>query len=203
MMIASVLHLTRADVKVLKITDAYSLHRVVYSLFDDIRSESQKNQSVSSGILYADKGGDFHGRNILMLSNRQPNAPIYGELSVKKMDDTFLEYSDYRFQVIVNPTKRDSKSRQLIPLRTREEIALWFISKAPQWGFDVSAAHLEVEGICVKQFTGKDGRQITQGQAKVLGRLRVSDKAKFVQSFTQGIGRGRAFGSGLLQIVPL
>ena len=57
MMIASVLHLTRADVKALKITDTYSLHRVVYSIFDDIRSDSQKTQSVSSGILYADIRG--------------------------------------------------------------------------------------------------------------------------------------------------
>lgn len=202
-MIASVLHLTRADVKILKITDAYSLHRVVYSLFDDIRSELQKNQSVSSGILYADKGGDFQSRKILILSNRQPHAPIYGELSVKKITDTFLDYGHYRFEVIVNPTKRDSKSRQLIPLKTRDDIARWFISKAPYWGFEVSAEHLEVEGICVKQFVGKDGRQVTQGQAKLLGRLRVSDSDKFKQSFEQGIGRGRAFGAGLLQIVPL
>jgi CRISPR system Cascade subunit CasE len=42
MMFASVLHLSRADVKSLKITDAYSLHRVVYDLFDDICSESEK-----------------------------------------------------------------------------------------------------------------------------------------------------------------
>ncbi|NOU14960.1 MAG: hypothetical protein HOO92_13515, partial [Methylococcaceae bacterium] len=39
---ASVLRLSRSDVKALKITDAYSLHRVVYDLFDDVRSEQQK-----------------------------------------------------------------------------------------------------------------------------------------------------------------
>ena len=66
-MIASVLHLSRADVKALKITDAYSLHIAVYSLFDDIRTENEKQKSVPSGILYADKGGDFHGRKILLL----------------------------------------------------------------------------------------------------------------------------------------
>ena len=41
-MIASALHLSRSDVKALKITDAYSLHRVVYDLFDDIRTETEK-----------------------------------------------------------------------------------------------------------------------------------------------------------------
>jgi CRISPR system Cascade subunit CasE len=69
---------------------------------------NQKNkQSVSSGILYADKGGDFHGRKILMFSNRQPNAPIHGELTIKQIADDFLDYPNYRFEVIVNPTKRE------------------------------------------------------------------------------------------------
>ncbi|MEI7840956.1 MAG: type I-E CRISPR-associated protein Cas6/Cse3/CasE [Methylococcaceae bacterium] len=202
-MIASVLHLSRADVKALKITDAYSLHRVVYDLFDDVRTESEKEQSISSGILYADKGGDFHGRRILMLSNRQPNAPIHGEVSIRKIADSFLDYSQYRFEVVVNPTQRDSASRKIIPLRKREEIARWFIEKAPQWGFEVSSAHLEVEDIVVKKFTEKTGREVTQGQARILGRLTVTDKENFVQSFQNGIGRGRSFGCGLLQVVPI
>lgn len=203
MMIASVLHLSRADVKALNITDAYSLHRVVYDLFDDIRTESEKQQSVSSGILYADKGGDFHGRRILMLSNRQPNAPVHGELSMKKIADSFLDYSAYRFEVIVNPTKRDNKSSRIMPLRKREEIARWFIEKAPQWGFKVNSAHLEVEDISIKCFFDKNNHEITQAQARILGRLTVMDKEKFMQSFQQGIGRGRSFGCGLLQIVPI
>jgi CRISPR system Cascade subunit CasE len=203
MIIASVLHLSRANVKDLKITDAYSLHRVVYDLFDDTRTELEKQQSVSSGILYADKGGDFHGRRILMLSNRQPNAPIHGELSIRKIADSFLDYPRYRFEVIMNPTQRDSASRRIIPLRKREEIAHWFIEKAPQWGFQVSSAHLEVEDISVKRFTEKNGREITQGQARILGHFSVTDKENFVQSFQQGIGRGRSFGCGLLQVVPI
>ena len=67
-MIASALHLSRADVKALGIKDTYSLHIAVYSLFDDIRTEDEKQKSISSGILYADKGGDIRGRKILMLS---------------------------------------------------------------------------------------------------------------------------------------
>ena len=55
---ASVLHLDRRAVRALRITDPYSLHRVVYSLFDDVRSESAKNDGASSGILFADQGGD-------------------------------------------------------------------------------------------------------------------------------------------------
>lgn len=202
MMIASVLHLGRADVKALKITDPYSLHRVVYDLFDDTRSESEKQQSVSSGILYADKGGDIRGRKILMLSNRQPNAPTHGEISMRKITDDFLDYPRYRFEVVINPTKRQSGGGKLIPLRTRENIAKWFVEKAPQWGFEVKAEHLAVGNVLVKQFQ-KEERTITQAQAQILGQLTVINKEKFMQSFQQGIGRGRSFGCGLLQIVPI
>ena len=201
-MIASALHLSRADVKALGIKDTYSLHIAVYSLFDDIRTEDEKQKSISSGILYADKGGDIRGRKILMLSNRQPNIPEHGELSIKKIADSFLDYENYRFEVVMNPTKRENLSRKIIALRTREEIAAWFIEKSPQWGFTVSPEHLQVGEIEVKRFE-KNGHPVTQGQAKLTGRLTVCDKEKFVQSFQTGIGRGKAFGCGLLQIVPL
>ncbi len=201
-MIASVLHLSRADVKALAIKDPYSLHIAVYSLFEDIRSREEKQQDIPSGILYADKGGDFHSRQILLLSNRQPNTPEHGELRSKKIADSFLDYEHYRFEVVMNPTKRENLSRKIIALRTREEIAAWFIEKSSQWGFAVSPEHLEVRDITIKRFE-KSGQTITQGQAHLVGRLTVTDKEKFKQSFQTGIGRGRAFGCGLLQIVPL
>lgn len=213
MMIASVLHLGRADVKALNITDTYSIHRVVYDLFDDTRTESEKQQSVSSGILYVDKGGDIRGRKILMLSNRQPNVPKHGQLSeLRKIPDTFLDYPRYRFEVVINPTKRDKRTRRLRAIEkqsedenTRQLIADWFVEKAPQWGFKVEPEHLAVGNVSVKKFKKEknDKREITQAQAQILGQLTVIDKEKFTQSFQQGIGRGRSFGCGLLQIVPI
>ncbi|MEN3752591.1 hypothetical protein ABC733_07400 [Mangrovibacter sp. SLW1] len=54
---ASALHLDRAAVKALKMTDAYSLHRIVYSLFSDKRTDTEKQTHIPSGIVYADQGG--------------------------------------------------------------------------------------------------------------------------------------------------
>lgn len=45
-----VLQLNRTAVQALRVTDAYSLHRVVYSLFDDVRSDAEKAASHTSGI---------------------------------------------------------------------------------------------------------------------------------------------------------
>jgi len=202
MMIASALHLNRSDVKTLKITDPYSIHRVIYDLFEDIRSSKEKQSSVSSGFLYADKGGDFNHRQILILSDRMPQIPKYGELRIKTIPSDFLSYDNYRFEVTVNPTQRNNASRKIIPIKGRENIAHWFINKSSGWGFKVNPHTLEVLKISVKRFE-KKGHQVTQSYANLTGQLQVVDKERFNQSFKKGIGRGRSFGCGLLQIVPI
>lgn len=207
MMIASVLRLNRRDVQALRINDAYSLHRVVYDLYDDVRSVVEKTASKSSGILYADQGGDARGRNILLLADRQPAATTqggHGEVESRPIADDFLEHEHYRFKVIINPTRRDSASRKLVPVRERKAIADWFEQRSQtSWGFVVETEHLQVDRVEVQQFAHKSGRQITIAQAHLQGVLRVTDRDRFIASFTNGIGRARAYGCGLLQIVPL
>lgn len=201
---AAVLRLSRSDVKALKITDAYSLHRVVYDLFDDMRSDQQKQASLPSGILFADKGGDFQSRQILMLANRPPNAsPQFGEVKTKVICADFLQHSRYAFEVTVNPSKRNKQTGKIVGVRGRDAIAAWFIERARQsWGFQVNPVNLQVEKLAVQTFK-KDGQTVTHGSATFKGELHVTDGEQFSQSFRQGIGRGRAFGFGLLQIVPL
>ena len=201
---AAVLRLSRADIKALKITDAYSLHRVIYELFDDIRSEQQKQESHSSGILYVDKGGDFNHRLILILANRQPNlSPVYGEVESKLIPVEFLQHQHYAFEVTVNPCKRDNKTGKIIPVRERENIAQWFVDRASSsWGFTVNPTNLQIEKLAVQTFT-KNDQKVTHRSATLKGDLKVTNQEQFNQSFQQGIGRGRAFGFGLLQIVKL
>lgn len=206
-MIASVLHLDRKAVKALRITDPYSLHRVVYSLYADVRSSAAKSASQSSGILFADQGGDFAGRRILLLADRAPADCIdgqYGQVQSKLIPESFLNHAQYRFNVIVNPTRRDNASRKLVPLKGRDAISQWFCERAlSSWGFQVSTSHLQVDRIEVLQFKDKQQNPVTLAQAHLQGQLRITDAALFRKSFTQGIGRGRTFGCGLLQIAPL
>ena len=205
-LIASVLHLNRKDVKALRITDPYSLHRVVYSLYEDVRTNEEKQASNASGLLYADQGGDVYGRRILLLANRPPAECIdgeFGQVQSKPIDDAFLEYPCYRFKVTVNPTRRDSASGKLKPVKGREAIAAWFAERAPaSWGFSVVPASLQVDKIDVQQFKDKNNHPVTLAQAQLQGLLEVTDVEQFKTSFRQGIGRARAFGCGLLQIVP-
>lgn len=206
-LIASVLHLDRQASKALRITDPYSLHRVVYSLYEDVRTDEEKGASQTSGILYADQGGDLHSRQILLLADRMPAECIdgqYGHVQSKPIADSFLEHDRYRFKVIINPTRRDNASRKLLPVKGREAIGDWFCQRALQsWGFRVSPEHLQVGRVDVLSFKGKQQHPITVAQAHIQGQLEVTNRAQFHNSFARGIGRARTFGCGLLQIVPL
>lgn len=204
---ASALHLDRRAVKALKITDAYSLHRVVYSLFPDVRTPEEKRGHTQSGIVYADQGGYFHGRKVLVVSDRMPNASVdgvHGEVVSKTISEAFLHHQTYRFKVQVNPVRKDKQSGKRIAVKGRQDIAQWFIERAAKsWGFEVHPQYLQIDSIEVQQFNDKHGRKITLGKAHIQGQLRVTNAQQFHHSFKHGIGKGRAFGCGLLQIVPI
>ena len=197
-MIAGVMSLNWKDIKTPRLTDDYSIHRIVYSLFEDIRTESEKKQSIPSGFIYADKGGDASHREILFLSHRPPKEPIVGTLRVKSIPDAFLEHDVYAFEVIVNPTKR--VNGRLIPIKGKENICKWFINRTSSWGFEALSSEVIHERLLR---TSKNETQITIKQATLKGLLRVTDRSLFIQHFRQGLGRGKAFGCGLLQIVPV
>lgn len=206
-MYASVLELDHKAVKALRITDPYSLHRAVYSLFDDVRTDGEKSGHQSSGLQWVDQGGDARGLQILMLSNRPPTVQLdarHGVVRSSRIPESFLAHQRYRFTVVVCPVRRDSASRRLIPVRGREAIAAWFAERGPgSWGFEADTGSLQVDKVVVQQFTEKAQRPVTLQQAHISGELRVLDAEKFKQSFALGIGKGRTFGCGLLQIVPL
>ena len=72
-MFISVLRLSRSDVQQIAVCnqgvfDAYTLHKTVYSMFP---KESEETRS----FLYADHGGDFNEKRILILSKNLPKEP--------------------------------------------------------------------------------------------------------------------------------
>ena len=144
-MIASALKLNRADCKALDIKDAYSIHRIVYSLFP-------KQDSETRDFLFADKGGDWNCRQVLILSERKPASPEFGEIESREIPESFLRWDNYGFEVIVNPTQRNGPSKKTTPIRGMENLHKWFIRKAPALGFEVEPESLQVTRIGLKRF---------------------------------------------------
>ena len=127
-----------------------------------------------------------------------------GQVLSKEVPSHFLDHSRYRFKVIVNPTRRDKNSKKLLPVKGREAIAEWFRARAEtSWGFIASQQHLQIDTIEVQRFSARGGHTVTLAQAQLQGELQVQDRETFRRSFQQGIGRGRTFGCGLLQLQPI
>jgi len=198
-MIASALKLNRADCKALEIKDAYSVHKIVYSLFPKQNNEPRD-------FLFADKGGDGNCRQILILSERKPASPKFGEIISKEIPESFLDWDYYGFEVILNPTQRNGPTQKTTPIRGVENLHNWFTQKARASGFEVEPESLQICRIGIQNFDKiKEGKKFTQTHSSVtfIGKLNVIDRQAFIASFKQGIGRAKGFGFGLLQIVPI
>lgn len=194
-MIASVLRLARCDCAELGIRDAYGIHKAVYDLFP-------KNEGGIRDFLFVDTGGGFDDRQILILSSRKPSIPRRGTIEMRELPDQFLSFSRYAFEIRLNAVKREKGSGKIVPIRGRDELLAWFTDKAPSWGFVPDADSLSLRRTGIQSFD-RAGSLITQSEALFVGKLTVSDRDIFTVSFEKGIGRGKGFGFGLLQILPL
>ena len=137
------------------------------------------------------------------MSERSPEIPNFGEIHSKNIPDGFLNHDQYGFEVTVNPTKRDKQSGKTIAIRGRENMHQWFINKAPSLGFEIEPESLEIRHSGVQTFDLGEGKIVTHNSASFVGKLKVTDRVKFHDSFRKGIGRAKGFGFGLFQIIPL
>ena len=145
MMYVSQYLLSLRDCRALRLTDSYSLHRAVYGLFPDVRHGAPG----SSGILFADKGGSLGMRRILVLSDREAQTPACGRLESRTLPEGFLDFSEYRFEIIVNPVCKSRASGKREAVRGRPAVEAWFLKKAPSWGFQPAPETVQVADIAV------------------------------------------------------
>lgn len=191
-MIASQLLLDRPAIQALNLKTEYDLHKLVYSMFPGNRRS----------FLYYDLGGDIRGKALLLLSAKQPILPKAGELQSKPVPEDFLGYTRYAFQVLLNPVVRKSGKSTFIPVIGREDLVDWFLRRSKDWGFSVDSSRLEISDTGVIRIC-KQNTTIIYNKACFSGVLEVEDIDRFTDSFEKGIGRGKAFGFGLLQIRPI
>lgn len=174
-----------------KISDAYSFHRLVYSFFP--RTENKER------YLYVNKGVINNYNQLIIFSKNCPNIPDNIVSTSVKISDNFFKFKSYKFEVILNPVKTDNKTKKRISIINTEALNNWFLNKINNLGFNVS--DLNIVNLNPIIFT-KDHHKCTFNSVKFSGYLDVTDKDKFIETVKSGIGHGKAFGFGLLQIIP-
>lgn len=121
-----------------RLRDDYALHRFVYSLFPEER------KSDNPRILYADKGEEQGKRRLFVLSRIMPDAGDTVNMRTVVVSEHFLECDRYRFEILLNPIRRNNQSRKLMPVKGQLPLLHWFIGKSPSWGFRPDEESLDV-----------------------------------------------------------
>ena len=131
------------------------------------------------------------------LAETKEYAPLLERISVNSI---------WQFRLVANPThcvKTEAGHGKVMAHVTTEHQMEWLKGKASQNGFEIMEDNCLVSANEWKNFyKNADGRDM---KVKLLlvsyeGILRVTDENAFKQALVNGIGRGKAYGAGLLTV---
>jgi CRISPR system Cascade subunit CasE len=186
--------------------DSYAWHKRIWEAFPG-QPEAER-----SFLTRVDDTG--HNFRLLILSPEPPTRPDWCPSNgwhSKTVPESFYQHTSYQFSLLANPTKklvvRDAngvrkKNGKRIALGKREDLIEWLERKSAQHGFTLDRASLKTVPRPRQQFL-KKGKSGTHTVTEFKGSLHVTDPAAFQIAATRGIGSAKAFGFGMLCLVPL
>lgn len=197
--------------------DPSDLHRTVMSLFPGDLGDAPRKQC---GALHRVDFGNAGQALLVVQSALEPNLTRLPNGYFIEIDDLVARYPrvdrlrgdalaagmTLRFRLKANVTRKidtksqgDSKSNgQRVPLRDDASRIAWLTRKASTSGFEVVPEELTLQP--ERQAKGQANR--TFSGVRFDGLLRVVDVDAFRATLTSGLGPAKAFGFGLLSIMP-
>lgn len=114
----------------------------------------------------------------------------------------------WRFRLTANPTKsisnqKNGKRGKILAHRTIDFQEKWLVEKSEKNGFSVTDNSFEVVQSQWNRFYKKGSKEISLLSVTYEGILEVTDTDLFKNVLTNGIGRGKAYGMGLLTIIKV
>jgi CRISPR system Cascade subunit CasE len=189
----------------LRLRDCYDWHQAVWKAFPDRNGERR------DFLTRLDRRRD--GFRLLIVSPSEPTQPEWcpsDSWRSKPIPETYFTRRRYAFQLCANPTKKvtklgadgqPTKNGKRVPLRAREEFLGWINRKGEEGGFAVDTESLRTFSRG-REYFEKAGIRGLHSAVEFQGVLKVTEPAKFHETFTRGIGSAKAFGFGLLIIAP-
>lgn len=110
----------------------------------------------------------------------------------------------WRFRLTANPTKSVSSNggRGKVHAITIVDLQKqWLAEKSGKYGFRLEADSFDVVENKWCKFRKKDGSMVSLLSVSFEGVLEITDEELFKAALTNGIGRGKAYGMGLLTII--
>ena len=110
-----------------------------------------------------------------------------------------------RFRITANPTKsicdKSGKRGKVAAHITTEHQKNWLIQKSTQNGFSVNENSFDVIYSKWYRFYKQGNNYVTLLSVSYEGVLEITDTERFRAALTKGIGRGKAYGMGLMTVM--
>ena len=122
--------------------------------------------------------------------------------------DKIKKGQEFRFRFRGNPvhsimTEKGMRGK-VVPHVGESHKKEWLIKKSTQNGFSVTEDSFSIVETGVQQFYKKEkSKPIRLSHTVFEGVLSVTDEELFVEALSRGIGRGKAYGCGLLTVMEL
>ena len=187
----------------LRIRNSYDWHQRVWECFPG--RDGEKRDFLTR---LDDKDGEYH---LLIVSPSLPTRPEWCPQKAwasKPITAAYFTARRYAFQLRANPTKKHAvqrpdgsftKNGRRVALIEPSDLRTWLRRKAERGGFAIEQATVRLFG---NQYFKKEGAFAPHSAVDFQGVLTITEMAKFHETFTRGIGSAKAFGFGLLMIVP-
>lgn len=110
----------------------------------------------------------------------------------------------WAFRLRANPTHRANvlgKKRVLAHVTASQQLQ-WLLARAPEMGCEFGTAEAPTVAVTNREVVRfrRDGASVTLGVARFDGALTVTDPERLRVALTQGVGRAKAYGCGLLTL---
>lgn len=113
--------------------------------------------------------------------------------------DDYPPAAELQFTLHANPVVR--RAGRNVALNDAAEQSAWLTTRASRHGFRVDALQFhDLGAITGYRPSGARGDWLTIRAVRYTGRLTVTNPPRFTATLREGIGRGRAFGCGLLTV---
>lgn len=191
-MYISLFKITPDEVKAVNLGDRYRVHQFLF----------QKYFAYSMQREFLFKIKTFDKKDGLSVFVTSKDAPTPGSHLVKatQVPEAYLAYKKYKVHMHVNPTVK-SKGK-LHGITDHKLIEEWFTRKGVEGGFAVTPGTFVIQSAHNTKFF-KAGVPCTLVNVTITALIDILDTVKFTSTMEAGIGRGRAFGFGLIEASPV
>lgn len=213
------------------VADIYAQHRFVMSAFPDrLQTESQTEAAIPDlNVLYRmetmKSADEFERAEQIFLLVQSDLRPDWNKMRTyhlnticsaeERLDGrTYQEGERYRFRLRANPTicrvNRDgdgNRNPKREGLFKEAEQLEWLGRAAERSGFSVNLNAVLItpggkkDGLKPSPVSGNKSSHVTCYMVDFDGTLAVTDSGRFAETLRDGIGRGKAWGCGLLSII--